>query len=469
MHDAQPTGAMIQNRYQILRVLGKGGSGITYEATDSSTNRPVALKELSLKSLSDWKKLELFEREAQVLADLDHPAIPNYVDYFQVDTPDNRFFYIVQELAEGQSLAQRVAAGEQFSEAEVRRIAREILQILQYLHGLTPPIVHRDIKPQNIIRRDDGKIFLVDFGAVQTVFREATTFGSTVVGTYGYMAPEQFRGQAYPTTDLYSLGATLLHLLTHQHPGDLPQTRLKYEFRPYVKISEPFAQWLEGLLEPLAEDRFDLANTALVALTQPSPTTTRYPSIPQPNPLQLRKKPATSRVHFTRSQDYLFLQTPPLGFRGRELKMAFWAIVGSGLVFISFLLFSAVVSGTPSVILSVFYFGSIVLTILGVLLNAFFGKVSLEIEGDRFTLTRQVFDMKRTATGKIQHLKQVRLHAVYVINGRPVEAIALQDHQRVHKFGTQLSILEKKWLVSEIAAFLQSQDGFNRLREGELW
>ena len=194
MHDTQPIGTLVQARYKILDVLGRGGSGITYRAEDSSTGRQVALKELSLKGLNDWKKLELFEREARVLEDLNHPAIPNYVDYFQIDTADNRRFYIAQEIAEGQSLAELVAAGDRFSEAEVERIAAEVLEVLQYLHGLNPPIIHRDIKPQNLIRGTDGRIYLVDFGAVQMAYREATAFGSTVVGTYGYMAPEQFRG-----------------------------------------------------------------------------------------------------------------------------------------------------------------------------------------------------------------------------------------------------------------------------------
>ena len=88
MHEAQPQGALIQARYTILDVLGQGGSGLTYRAEDTVTGRSVALKELSLKGLSDWKKLELFEREALVLKSLDHPAIPQYIDYFQVDTAD---------------------------------------------------------------------------------------------------------------------------------------------------------------------------------------------------------------------------------------------------------------------------------------------------------------------------------------------------------------------------------------------
>lgn len=271
MHEARQSGTVVRDCYRILSVLGKGGSGITYIAEETVTKRHVALKELSLKGLSDWKKLALFEREAQVLANLDHPAIPKYVDYFQVDTPDNRFFYIAQELVKGKSLADLVATGKRFSEADVRRIALEVLQILQYLHNLNPPIIHRDIKPQNIIRQNDGQIFLVDFGAVQTVYQSTVAFGSTVVGTYGYMAPEQFHGEAYPTTDLYGLGATLLNLLTHQPPSDLPKKRLKCDFRPYIKVSQELADWLDKALEPLAEERFDSASSAIAAIA-PSPT-----------------------------------------------------------------------------------------------------------------------------------------------------------------------------------------------------
>lgn len=153
-------GDLIAERYGLLSVLGQGGSGITYAAEDIYTNQQFALKELSLRGMQDWKQLELFEREAKVLSQLDHPAIPNYIDYFQTDTAENRWFYIVQELAPGQSLADLVQEGWQATQAEVRQLALQVLDILQYLHGLTPPIIHRDIKPQNIIRNDDGQIYL---------------------------------------------------------------------------------------------------------------------------------------------------------------------------------------------------------------------------------------------------------------------------------------------------------------------
>jgi serine/threonine protein kinase len=260
------TGSIIAERYQLAELLGSGGSGSTYRATRISDGAEVAIKILSLRHLNDWKQLELFEREAQVLSQLSHPQIPQYLEYFHVDTPSNRAFYIVQQLAPGKPLTDWVNGGWRGTEAEVRDIASQLLTILQYLHQQSPPLIHRDIKPHNIIRNDDGQVFLVDFGAVQNVYHNTLMKGSTVAGTYGYMAPEQFRGMAVPSSDLYGLGATLLYLLTHRSPADLPQERLKLSFRGHVNIANHFADWLEMILEPDTADRFASASAALQAL-----------------------------------------------------------------------------------------------------------------------------------------------------------------------------------------------------------
>lgn len=265
-HSTICIGKLVANRYRILDILGEGGSGATYQAEDEQTGQVVALKALSLRRMSDWKALELFEREAQVLAQLHYPAIPRYLAHFHTDSPDDRSFYLVQQLAAGQSLARLVQAGWHGIEAEVRQIAEQILKILIYLRSLTPPVIHRDLKPQNLIRQVNGQIHLVDFGAVQHTYYNTLMRGSTVVGTFGYMAPEQFRGQAVPATDLYSLGATLLFLLTHRSPAELPTDRLKLDFRSHIQVSAAFADWLEQMLEPELTDRFASAQAALAAL-----------------------------------------------------------------------------------------------------------------------------------------------------------------------------------------------------------
>ena len=156
MQLAHTAGDVVDNRYRIVRELGRGGTGITYLAESLETGQKVALKELSLKGLRDWKQIELFKREARTLESLDHPAIPAYVDYFEVDTADNRLFYLAQKLAEGTSLADLVASGWRVDEIEARDIAEAMLKVLDYLHRLNPPVIHRDIKPQNIIRGAGG-------------------------------------------------------------------------------------------------------------------------------------------------------------------------------------------------------------------------------------------------------------------------------------------------------------------------
>ncbi len=258
-----------ETHYQIAGILGEGGSGTTYRAQIVGTKRFVALKQLSLARMDDWKAIDLFEREAQILPQLDHPAIPRYIDYFTIDMPTDRNFYIVQELAHGKTLSDLSTSGWRCTETEVKDIASQILDILSYLHNFTPPVIHRDLKPSNILRTESGQISLVDFGAVRQAYHDTFMRGSTVVGTFGYMAPEQFRSQALPATDLYGLGATLLALLTHRSPAELTQSNLKLSFRNKIQVSPTFADWLEKMLEPDPADRFDSATTALAALKTP--------------------------------------------------------------------------------------------------------------------------------------------------------------------------------------------------------
>jgi serine/threonine protein kinase len=259
--------SLIAGRYRLLELLGTGGSGSTYRAIDTSDEAEVAIKVLALHHLQDWQQLTLFEREAKTLAQLDHPQIPKYLEYFHVDTPTDRAFYIVQQLAPGKPLNVLVESGWRGTEAEIKSIALQILEILQYLQSQSPPLIHRDLKPHNIVRNDDGKVFLVDFGAVQETYNNTLLARHTVAGTYGYMAPEQFRGRATPASDLYGLGATILYLFTHRSPAELPQSRLKVSFRDRISISDSFADWLETMLEPNEVDRFPSVDRAAIALT----------------------------------------------------------------------------------------------------------------------------------------------------------------------------------------------------------
>lgn len=261
-------GSKIHDRFVVREVLGEGGFATTYRCDDAATGRAVAVKELHLHRVDDWKSVDLFEREARVLAGLAHPGIPAHVDSFRVEEAGRlRSFCLVQTLADGKSLAQRLSAGERFDEARARTLARHVLEILAYLHGLSPPVTHRDIKPANIVVDDAGRVQLVDFGAVRIAGGQT---GSTVAGTFGYMAPEQFQGKASPASDVYALAATLVHVLSGKAPDSLPTRRLRLDFRAAVQVGAPFAAWLEACLEPVVEDRPASARAALALLDAPA-------------------------------------------------------------------------------------------------------------------------------------------------------------------------------------------------------
>jgi len=268
-------GDVLKQRYRLDAILGRGGFAVTWRAHDLQTGQQVAVKELSIRAIEQWRAIELFEREARVLKNLRHPRIPAYVDFIAPGGDEagrDEAFVLAQALAPGRSLADLVRSGWRATEAEARHVARQVLETLEYLHAFSPPVVHRDLKPQNLLRDDRGDVMLVDFGSVRDTLATESELGS-VVGTFGYMAPEQFSGRALPASDLYGLGATLVHVLSHRAPAELPQRELRLDFRPFVQVSEPFARFLERLLEPAPERRFASARAAIEALDAPDDRT----------------------------------------------------------------------------------------------------------------------------------------------------------------------------------------------------
>ncbi len=257
-------------RYQLAESLAKHDNRHTWIALDreQSPPQPVVIKLLSVSSAEHWESLKLFERESQVLQSLNHPQIPEYLDSFELE--EGLGFGLVQTYIPGKSLKQRLNESEHFSPEWVKAMARSMLNILSYLHELSPPVLHRDIKPSNIILGEDGQIYLVDFGAVQNQAAvEGQTF--TVVGTYGYAPMEQYGGRAVAASDLYSLGTTLIHLLTGVAPMNLPQDDTGIRFQDYTSAERPFVNWLAKLSEPQLRQRFGTAREALATLEQGIP------------------------------------------------------------------------------------------------------------------------------------------------------------------------------------------------------
>lgn len=270
---------VLNDRFEIVRQLGEGGQARTFLARDAETGGDVVVKELSFERADDWKSVELFEREAKALRNLDHPAIPDYIDAFHHDE-EGRFF-LVQQYIEGESLKERLDRGIIMDDQEVQDFLDEMLSILEYLHGFSPPVIHRDIKPSNIMVDADGSLALIDFGAVQVVAQDAVG-GSTVVGTTGYMPPEQLMGRAQPATDVYALAATTVHLITGMHPADLPVERMKLDFRDIVGFRSPLLDVLDKMLGPEVANRYTTAREVREALEAPALEATDRPQSGRP-------------------------------------------------------------------------------------------------------------------------------------------------------------------------------------------
>ncbi|EDX76062.1 protein kinase domain [Coleofasciculus chthonoplastes PCC 7420] len=457
MEQLHQPGDIITERYRILDTLGQGGVGITYAAKDLKTGQNVALKVLSLRRMEDWKKIELFEREARILAQLKHPAIPRYFDYFQVDTTDDRSFYIAQQLAPGKSLAVLIERGWHPDEAQVKQLAIRVLKIIIYLHKLTPPVIHRDIKPQNIILNREGRVFLVDFGAVQDTYHYTVTGGSTIVGTYGYMAPEQYRGQAVLSTDLYGLGSTLLFLLTRQSPADLPQRQLKIDFRPHVRISSEFADWLEKMLEPVTDDRFSSASEALAVLQGKQ-------ALIKSSPKPKLQKPQDSPIQLTQKDNLLVVEIPPVGLRSKLSQvLALVNLVWNGLLALTIwmvLELSLFLKSSNLIPL-----GICVLIGLWLLTRFLYGTLSrtrVEIKEQEFQLQKWLLgSCYQTVKGNTGDINQVNLKTIQSpISNNTLRLCVFKLKHKDIIFGTLLTPLEKKWIMKEMGNFVKKIHGF---------
>lgn len=254
-------------RFTILRVLGEGSQGSTFEATDRASPKRVTVKRFRVRGAKSWKEVELAEREARVLSSLSHPGIPRYVDHFE----EGGELFLVTEMIAGTSLADLQKAGRSLDEADVIRFLRDASSALEYLHGRTPSIIHRDIKPSNVILRPDGGFALIDFGAVRD--RMKPEGGSTVVGTFGFMAPEQFQGRAVAGSDVYAVGATAIALLTGRQPEDLPHRGLAIDVEAALRgtrVSRPMIKALRAMLEPDPDQRPARLAPLLADLDRPS-------------------------------------------------------------------------------------------------------------------------------------------------------------------------------------------------------
>ncbi|BAZ10986.1 serine/threonine protein kinase [Calothrix sp. NIES-4071] len=271
-----PVDTILQNRYRIINILGQGGFGRTYLAEDQRRfNEPCAIKELipnATGTTSAWEKAqELFQREAEILYQIQHPQIPQFRERFE---QDHRLF-LVQDYVAGKTyrelLEDRKAIGRTFTEEEVLYIIRSLLPVLEHLHSRG--IIHRDISPENIIQRQtDNKPVLIDFGVVKELATKLQspngTLNATSVGKLGYAPGEQMQtGRAYPNSDLYALAVTAIVLLTGKEPAELYDENLTlWNWQRFAKVNPRFSQVLNRMLHYIPGERYQSARLVEQAL-----------------------------------------------------------------------------------------------------------------------------------------------------------------------------------------------------------
>jgi serine/threonine protein kinase len=303
---------ILAGRYLPVKLLGKGGFGAAYKACDryTPTMRTCVVKQfqpsgdLSLQQLQIAQ--QLFEREAIVLEELgnQHPQIPDLFAFFPLEVQSlqagksEQLFYLVQEFVDGKNLEEELAQKDQFAEAEILEILIEILKILKFVHEHHS--IHRDIKPANIMRHKNGRLYLLDFGAVKQVTQAASgNIGrSTGIYSMGFAPPEQMTGSTvFPSTDLYALAVTCIILLTGKMPTDLFDSyKNEWNWRSFTQVSNHLANVLDRMLQLIPSQRYQSAQEVLTALETPSsptiaPHSTSHSAGTKPTPTVPAKKP----------------------------------------------------------------------------------------------------------------------------------------------------------------------------------
>jgi len=341
---------ILVGRYLPTKLLGQGGFGTAFLARDryTPTMRDCVAKQFQPSGDLSPQQLAiaqgLFEREAEVLEQLgnDHPQIPNLHAFFPLSVgnvnqsgKEDQFFYLVQEFIDGQDLEEELQNKGIFSEAEVLEVLQAMLKVLQFVHENGS--IHRDIKPSNIMRHRNGRLYLLDFGAVKQQVTKGvagTPSGkSTGIYSMGFAPPEQMSGaQVYPSTDLYALAVTLIMLLTGKEPEELYDSyNNAWNWKTYTQVSDRLAEVLDRMLLSAPNKRFQSAQEVMDAL-KPRRTPPAPPPPPPPAP---KPQPAVQQQPVVQQQPAIQRQKPRFtlletlisaGFTGFEGVLLFIAL-----------------------------------------------------------------------------------------------------------------------------------------------
>lgn len=256
-------GSLVDGKYKILSKVGQGGMSVVYMAINEKANKTWAVKEVRKDGVLDFEAVKQgLVAETDILKKLSHPNLPSIIDV--IDTDDS--FIIIMDYIQGNSLNKALKEYGAQPQEYVIEWAKQLCDVLGYLHSRKPPIIYRDMKPSNIMLKPDGNVTLIDFGTARE-FKEKNLADTTCLGTVGYAAPEQFggMGQTDARTDIYCLGATLYHLVTGCNPSEPP-----YEMKPIREINPALSSGLERIIlkctQRNPEDRYQSAAELMYAL-----------------------------------------------------------------------------------------------------------------------------------------------------------------------------------------------------------
>ncbi len=334
-------------------------------------------------------------------------------------------------------------------------IATQLLAILEYLHNRQPSVIHRDIKPSNILLGDrsgnsPGQVYLVDFGSVKTAANGSTI---TIVGTYGYMPPEQFGGHTSPASDLYALGATIICLATGQHPSELPHLDMQIDFVDRVNLSSGLTNWLKSLTEISVNSRLKSASAALLALTAPN----------RRGILTFQRPPFGSRIKFKRTERIFEISVPPESLSFDSIfEIAPAVFVGMFFIFIVAGLTDFFTSWRWRMLLFVIPLTWFVLSITWGILFALFETRTLRIDESEISLSSAAFGLCFTSqTAPLQYLDRVELIPLSYTKDSEGERVPVPPYLNIWAGNKQfclndfnLTQREQEWLVRELTKWL---------------
>ncbi len=256
-------GSLVDGKYKILNKVGQGGMSVVYLAMNEKANKQWAVKEVRKDGIRDFEVVKQgLVAETDILKKLSHPNLPSIVDV--IDT--NESFIIIMDYIQGNSLNKALEEFGAQPQENVIAWAKQLTDVLGYLHSRTPAIIYRDMKPANVMLKPDGNVTLIDFGTARE-YKEKNLADTTCLGTVGYAAPEQFggMGQTDARTDIYCLGATLYHLVTGMNPCEPP-----YEIKPIREINPSLSAGLERIILKCTQrdpnDRYQSAAELMFAL-----------------------------------------------------------------------------------------------------------------------------------------------------------------------------------------------------------